>query len=197
MVKHLGHRRRIVRRLPGHMRRARCGRCRRRSRSATGCGLGRWYCGRCVVFGRWLVAFFIDCATRWHRIWRRLIAFTSGRSVNRGSGGSAQPRLTLLQIGIAHEGVGVECGLVEQIGRGDDTLNLHLFIHHWQRLHIVLLHERDILAYLEDYAAAVRGQRPPRNANLITGASGTTDIEGSLVLGAHGPAFLHVVIARS
>ena len=28
----------------------------------------------------------------------------------------------------------------------------------------------------------------------LTGASGTTDIEGSLVLGAHGPRFLHVVI---
>jgi L-lactate dehydrogenase complex protein LldG len=36
---------------------------------------------------------------------------------------------------------------------------------------------------------------PPRNVNLITGASGTTDIEGSLVLGAHGPRYLHVVIA--
>ncbi|HHW62801.1 MAG TPA: LUD domain-containing protein, partial [Rhodocyclaceae bacterium] len=42
--------------------------------------------------------------------------------------------------------------------------------------------------------AATAGQRPPRNVNIITGASGTTDIEGSLVLGAHGPRYLHVII---
>ena len=34
----------------------------------------------------------------------------------------------------------------------------------------------------------------PLNVNLITGASGTTDIEGSYVRGAHGPSFLHVVL---
>ena len=60
--------------------------------------------------------------------------------------------------------------------------------------HIVMLRADTVLAYLDDYAAAVAGQRPPRNVNLITGASGTTDIEGSLVLGAHGPGHLHVVI---
>ena len=53
-----------------------------------------------------------------------------------------------------------------------------------------------VLAYLDDYAAATAGQRPPRNVNIITGASGTTDIEGSLVLGAHGPRYLHVVIVE-
>jgi L-lactate dehydrogenase complex protein LldG len=30
---------------------------------------------------------------------------------------------------------------------------------------------------------------------LVTGASGTTDIEGRYVRGAHGPGYLHVVIA--
>lgn len=60
--------------------------------------------------------------------------------------------------------------------------------------HVVLLRANTVLAYLEDYAAATAGQRPPRNVNIITGASGTTDIEGSLVLGAHGPRYLHVVI---
>lgn len=62
--------------------------------------------------------------------------------------------------------------------------------------HIVMVHESAIVAFLDDYAAVVVGQRPPRNVNLITGASGTTDIEGSLVLGAHGPAHLHVVIVK-
>ncbi|MCH9809151.1 MAG: lactate utilization protein [Alphaproteobacteria bacterium] len=58
---------------------------------------------------------------------------------------------------------------------------------------IVLKAER-ILAHLEDYAAAVQGDLAPRNACLITGASGTTDIEGSLVKGAHGPRELHIII---
>ena len=60
--------------------------------------------------------------------------------------------------------------------------------------HLVMVRADAILAYLDDYAAATAGQRPPRNVNIITGASGTTDIEGSLVLGAHGPRYLHVVI---
>ncbi len=93
-------------------------------------------------------------------------------------------------VGIARWGIAETGSLVFHSSPSSPVLNNFLPLHH-----IVLLHERDILAYLEDYAAAVRRQRPPRNANLITGASGTTDIEGSLVLGAHGPAFLHVVIA--
>ena len=51
------------------------------------------------------------------------------------------------------------------------------------------------MAHLEDYAAlAARAGPAPRNVILITGASGTTDIEGSYVRGAHGPGFLHVVL---
>lgn len=42
-------------------------------------------------------------------------------------------------------------------------------------------------AYLEDYATLVAGQPMPRNVNLITGASGTTDIEGSLGAGRPWP----------
>lgn len=43
------------------------------------------------------------------------------------------------------------------------------------------------------HIAAVRGAAP-RNAHLIAGASGTTDIEDSYVRGAHGPRCLHVVL---
>lgn len=65
--------------------------------------------------------------------------------------------------------------------------------------HIVLVHANRIVPYLEDYAAAAfgKGQRAPRNVNIVTGASGTTDIEGTLVVGAHGPRHLHIVIAGS
>lgn len=60
--------------------------------------------------------------------------------------------------------------------------------------HLVLVRAERVVPYLEDYALA-RDQKQPRNVNIITGASGTTDIEGSLVRGAHGPRYLHIVIA--
>ena len=62
--------------------------------------------------------------------------------------------------------------------------------------HIVAVRAGSIVAHLEDYAALAARARPPRNVNLITGASGTTDIEGSYVRGAHGPGFLHVVLVE-
>ncbi|MGA7329529.1 MAG: LUD domain-containing protein [Rhodomicrobium sp.] len=63
-------------------------------------------------------------------------------------------------------------------------------------VHIVAVYATSIVAHLEDYASAARraGDPAPRNACLITGASGTTDIEGNLVLGAHGPRELHIIV---
>jgi L-lactate dehydrogenase complex protein LldG len=60
--------------------------------------------------------------------------------------------------------------------------------------HVVAVRANTILPHLEDYAEAAARTSAPRNAGLVTGASGTTDIEGSYVRGAHGPRFLHVVI---
>ncbi len=60
--------------------------------------------------------------------------------------------------------------------------------------HIVVLEAARIVPWLDD-AAALEAARPaPRNLNFVTGASGTTDIEGTLVRGAHGPAHLHVLL---
>ena len=60
--------------------------------------------------------------------------------------------------------------------------------------HVMVLRRDHLLAHLEGYAAAMQGAAQPRNAILITGPSGTTDIEGSYVRGAHGPGFLHVIL---
>jgi L-lactate dehydrogenase complex protein LldG len=95
-------------------------------------------------------------------------------------------------VGIARWGIAETGSLVFHSGADMPILANFLPLHH-----LVLLHARTILAYLEDYAVAAvaTGEKPPRNVNIITGASGTTDIEGSLVLGAHGPRYLHVILA--
>ena len=92
-------------------------------------------------------------------------------------------------IGMARWGIAETGSLVFHSGADTAVLANFLPLHH-----IVLLRKADLLAYLEDYATLVAGQPMPRNVNLITGASGTTDIEGSLVLGAHGPRYMHVVL---
>jgi L-lactate dehydrogenase complex protein LldG len=93
-------------------------------------------------------------------------------------------------VGVARWGIAETGSLVFHSGADSAVLANFLPLHH-----VVLLREATILAYLEDYATAAAAEPPPRNVNIITGASGTTDIEGSLVLGAHGPRYLHVVIA--
>lgn len=94
-------------------------------------------------------------------------------------------------VGFARWGIAETGSLVFHSGAETPILANFLPLHH-----VVLLRAQTILPYLEDYAAAAvaTGEKPPRNVNIITGASGTTDIEGSLVLGAHGPRYLHVVI---
>ncbi len=94
-------------------------------------------------------------------------------------------------VGLAGWGI-AETGSVV-FHSGADTPILHSFL---PAVHIVAVRAAQIVPHLEDYAAAARadGDPAPRNACLITGASGTTDIEGSLVKGAHGPRELHIII---
>lgn len=94
-----------------------------------------------------------------------------------------------LAVGFARWGIAETGSLVFHSDAETPILANFLPLHH-----LVMVRASTVLAYLDDYATATAGQRPPRNVNIITGASGTTDIEGSLVLGAHGPRYLHVVI---
>lgn len=59
---------------------------------------------------------------------------------------------------------------------------------------IIVVFSNDILRLMDDYAVKTDARHPARNTIWITGASGTTDIEGVLVQGAHGPAKLHIFI---
>jgi L-lactate dehydrogenase complex protein LldG len=66
--------------------------------------------------------------------------------------------------------------------------------------HIVVLSAKDIAGDYETMwdkvrAAYGRGQMP-RTVNMITGPSRSADIEQTLLLGAHGPRRLHIVIVK-
>ncbi len=66
--------------------------------------------------------------------------------------------------------------------------------------HIVVVRAKAILATYEDVFATIRSRFGkgimPRTVNLITGPSRSADIEQKLLLGAHGPRRLHIVIVE-
>ena len=96
---------------------------------------------------------------------------------------------TSLAVGLALGGVAETGSLVFHSGPTAPTLYGFLPLHH-----LVALDAQSLSLRLEDYADSPIGKLSPRNVNFITGASGTTDIEGVLARGAHGPRRLHIVI---
>jgi len=109
---------------------------------------------------------------------------------------------TLLENAIDDESVSIctaDYGIAETgsvvIQSGPEMPILLSFLASYQ---IVVLKRDVILAYLEDYAGVdaelAASINTPRNTSLITGCSGTTDIEGVLVQGAHGPKLLHILV---
>lgn len=67
--------------------------------------------------------------------------------------------------------------------------------------HIAVVHESQIVASMEEVFAQLRTEGSalaamPRALNFISGPSRTADIEQTLVLGAHGPYRVHLVVVR-
>jgi L-lactate dehydrogenase complex protein LldG len=108
----------------------------------------------------------------------------SGFEIRRAIGGDETLAVAKARWAIAETGT-----FVFHSGPQSPTLLSFLPQHH-----LCIIERARILGHLEDYANAERDAPAPRNVNLITGASGTADIEGALVRGAHGPSFLHAII---
>jgi L-lactate dehydrogenase complex protein LldG len=68
-------------------------------------------------------------------------------------------------------------------------------------VHIVVVDAADVAADFETVLARLRERFGtgimPRTVNMITGPSRSADIEQTLLLGAHGPRKLHVVVVGS
>ena len=99
--------------------------------------------------------------------------------------------------GLSHAfGAVAETGTLAMVSGPDNPTTLNFLPDN----HIVVLREADLLSDAEslwDRLRATYGKAlAPRTVNLITGPSRSGDIEQQIVLGAHGPRRLHIVILR-
>ncbi len=60
--------------------------------------------------------------------------------------------------------------------------------------HLAVVRAEDVVAYLEDVWQRYAHAALPRALSLVTGTSGTADIEGQNIRGAHGPRHLHIYV---
>lgn len=110
-------------------------------------------------------------------------------TLNKGAARADDP------VGLSHAFCGIaETGTLAMLSGPDNPVTLYFL----PDTHIVVIHRRDIVASYEDAYARLRqhlghGQMP-RTLNLISGASRTADIGGKIVIGAHGPRRLCVII---
>ncbi len=99
--------------------------------------------------------------------------------------------------GVTHARGGVaESGSLVVASGPDNPVTINFLPEH----HIVVVKAADIGASLEDAFASIastygKGQMP-RTVNFITGPSRSGDIEQTILLGAHGPRALHIVIVE-
>jgi L-lactate dehydrogenase complex protein LldG len=65
--------------------------------------------------------------------------------------------------------------------------------------HIAVVPAHRIVPHMEDAWALLRAElgEPPRAVNFISGPSRTGDIEQTIVLGAHGPYRVHLIVHRT
>lgn len=97
--------------------------------------------------------------------------------------------------GLSHaEGAIAETGTLMLISGPDNPTSLNFLPEN----HIVVLAAKDIAGDMETLWDMIRKRHGkglmPRSVNFVTGPSRSADIEQTLLLGAHGPRALHVII---
>ena len=98
-------------------------------------------------------------------------------------------------IGLSHAVAGVaETGTLVLVSGPDNPTTLNFL----PETHIVVVRGDDIAGDYESVWDGVRERygkgEMPRTVNMVTGPSRSADIEQKLLLGAHGPRRLHIVI---
>ncbi|WP_435229823.1 LutC/YkgG family protein [Pseudopelagicola sp. nBUS_20] len=94
-------------------------------------------------------------------------------------------------VSIADLAVAETGSVVFLSGKDAPTLLNFLPLHH-----IVVVPKHLIYRNLEDIFETVGSEleKQPRNLTIVTGTSGTADIEAKNIRGAHGPRYMHLVI---
>ncbi|MEQ8305296.1 MAG: LUD domain-containing protein [Hoeflea sp.] len=97
--------------------------------------------------------------------------------------------------GVSHALAGIaETGTLALFSGPDNPTTINFLPEH----HIVVVKASDIKGDMESVWAMVRKAKGkgemPRALNLVTGPSRSGDIEQTIILGAHGPRALHIVI---
>jgi len=97
--------------------------------------------------------------------------------------------------GVSHATAGIaETGTVAMLSGQDNPTTINFLPEH----HIVVIKAADIRGDMESVWSMVREKQGkgemPRALNLITGPSRSGDIEQTILLGAHGPRALHVIV---
>jgi L-lactate dehydrogenase complex protein LldG len=98
-------------------------------------------------------------------------------------------------VGLSHAEAGIaETGTLMLVSGPDNPTTLNFL----PETHIVVLDAATVAGDYETAFAALRrrtgGGPLPRTVNLITGPSRSADIEQTILLGAHGPRRLHIVM---
>jgi L-lactate dehydrogenase complex protein LldG len=99
--------------------------------------------------------------------------------------------------GVSHATAGIaESGTVAMMSGPDNPTTINFLPEH----HIIVLKATDIKGDMESVWSMVRKSQGkgemPRALNLITGPSRSGDIEQTILLGAHGPRALHVILVE-
>lgn len=98
-------------------------------------------------------------------------------------------------VGLSHAFAGVaESGTLVLLSGQENPTTLNFLPDH----HLVLIDARDVAGDYEAVWARIRARFAPgtlpRSVNMVTGPSRSADIEQTLLLGAHGPRSLHVLL---